>query len=44
MHWILWDQVIFNFLLILKDGEEDQSDDIDEDDEITDDEDDKERK
>ena len=40
MNWILWDQVIFNLILIFEDGENDKSDDIDEDDEITDDEDD----
>ena len=39
MNWTSWDQVIFNSLLFLWDGEDDQSDYIDEDDEITDDED-----
>ena len=41
---ILWDQVIFGFLLILQEGEDDKSDDTNEDDEITDNEDDGEQK
>ena len=42
VNWISWDQVIFNLILTLQDGEEDESDDIEEDDKITDDEDDEE--
>ena len=42
VNWISWDQVIFNLILTLQDGEEDESDNIEEDDKITDDEDDEE--
>ena len=42
VNWILWDQVIFNFLLTLSDGEADESDVINEDIKITDNEDDEE--
>ena len=44
VNWILWDQVIFNFLLTLSDGEADESDVINEDIKITDNEDDEEWK
>ena len=42
VNWILWDQIIFNLILTLSDGEDDESDDINEDDEISDNEDDEE--
>ena len=42
VNWISWDQVIFNLILTLQDGEEDESDNIEENDKITDDEDDEE--
>ena len=44
VNWISWDQVIFNLILTLQDGEEDESDNIEENDKITDDEDDEEWK
>ena len=34
--WILWDQIIFKFLLFLQDGQDNESDNIDENVKITD--------
>ena len=42
VNWTLCDHIIFNFLLTLYDGEDDESDDIDDDDKTTDNKDDEE--